>query len=120
MTLLENGDHLPASPTPFKGKLVVLIDIGSCSSTEDLLIPLKHSGRATIVGEASAGSTGQPYFEAPLPNTQLMVSTKRTDFPDGSRFEGMGIQPDHPVTLTAEDIQQGNDPALIRAEQLLT
>ncbi len=120
MTLLENGDHLPASPAPFKGKLIVLIDIGSCSSTEDLLIPLKHSGRATIVGEASAGSTGQPYFEAPLPGTLLMVSTKRTDFPDGSTFEGVGIQPDYPVSLTAKDLQQGNDPALSRAEQLLS
>ncbi|GHB27611.1 hypothetical protein GCM10007094_14930 [Pseudovibrio japonicus] len=120
MTLLTKGEIQPASLTPFKGKLVVLIDIGSCSATEDLLIPLKQSGRAVFVGEASAGSTGQPYFEAPLPGTQLMVSTKRTDFPDGSTFEGVGIQPDYPVPLTAEDLQQGNDPALIRAEQLLS
>ncbi|MFS8183547.1 S41 family peptidase [Pseudovibrio denitrificans] len=119
MQQLTNGETIPVDPEPFQGQLIVLIDVGSCSATEDLLIPLKHSGRATIIGEASAGSTGQPYFEAPLPHTQLMVSTKRTAFPDGTQFEGIGIQPDHPVIPTAEDIQQGNDPALALAQQLL-
>ncbi|WP_057464649.1 S41 family peptidase [Pseudovibrio sp. POLY-S9] len=119
MHLLTNGETFPASATPFRGKLIILIDIGSGSATEDLLIPLKHSGRATIVGEASAGSTGQPYFEAPLPETQLTISAKRTDFPDGTRFEGVGIHPDYPVMPTPEDIRQGNDPALTLAQQLL-
>ncbi|WP_109314443.1 S41 family peptidase [Pseudovibrio ascidiaceicola] len=119
MRLLTKDETFPASATPFWGELIILIDVGSGSATEDLLIPLKHSGRATIVGEASAGSTGQPYFEASLPKTQLTISAKRADFPDGTRFEGVGIQPDYPVMPTPEDIRHGNDPALMLAQQLL-
>src|SRR5208337_3600329 len=46
----------------FKGKLALLVDAGCMSSCEDFTMPFKDNGRATIVGETTAGSTGQPYM----------------------------------------------------------
>ncbi|KZL20579.1 Peptidase family S41 [Pseudovibrio axinellae] len=115
---ISDGEPVEPSATPFGGKLVVLCDVGSCSATEDLLMRLKYTGRATIVGETSAGSTGQPYFDEILPDMTVQVSTKRVCFPDGAPFEGGGVQPDYPVAMTAEDIKTGHDPVLAFAEEL--
>jgi C-terminal processing protease CtpA/Prc len=41
-------------------------------------------------------------------------------FPDGSRFEGMGIAPDLSVETTPEDLKAGRDAVLEKAVQLAT
>jgi len=46
------------------------------------------------------------------------LSTKREFFPDGSEFEGVGISPDIEVKSTIEDLRQGSDPVLRRAQEL--
>ncbi len=99
----------------YTGPLIVLSDGGCGSSCEDFLMPLKVSGRARIVGEASFGSTGQPFYFEFGNGMGFRVSTKRESFPDGSPFEGVGIQPDVEVRPTLEDLRQGADPALEKA-----
>jgi len=48
----------------------------------------------------------------------LNVSAVRHVFPDGSRFEGVGIAPDVLVETTPEDLKAGRDPVLARAIEL--
>ncbi|MDX1578104.1 MAG: hypothetical protein R3266_06450, partial [Gemmatimonadota bacterium] len=46
------------------------------------------------------------------------VSTKRAYFPDGSQFEGVGIEPHIEVVPTPDDLKAGRDPVLERAREL--
>ena len=46
-------------------------------------MPLKFSGRATVVGETTYGSSGQPYIYDFHNGMGFRVSTKRMYFPDG-------------------------------------
>jgi carboxyl-terminal processing protease len=75
-------------------------------------VPLQYSQRAVLVGEKTAGSTGNP-ISVPLPGGgTFMVVSKRELFPDGREFVGIGISPDVPVHLTQQDLLQGTDPVL--------
>lgn len=99
----------------FKGRLVILADAGCGSSCEDFVMPFKDNGRATVVGETTGGSTGQPFIYDFGNGMILFVSSVREFFPDGSEFEGVGIRPHVEVPLTAEEIKSGTDSALARA-----
>jgi carboxyl-terminal processing protease len=111
------GLNTPDKPV-YTGPLFVLSDIGCGSSCEDFLMPLKVSGRARILGEASTGSTGQPYYFEFGNGMGFRVSSKRESFPDGSPFEGVGIQPDVEVHPTLDDLRTGADPVLAKALEL--
>ncbi len=103
---VEEADSL------FTGRLAILIDAGCHSACEDFSVPFKDNGRAVFVGEATAGSSGQPYYETVEDGMRLAVGTKREYFPDGSRFEGVGVMPDIEVLPTAAELQAGRDPEL--------
>ena len=109
----------PASKDAFKGKLALLADAGCFSACEDFTMPFKDNGRALIVGETTGGSTGQPYTLDLGDGMTVLVGAKREMFPDGSRFEGVGIKPDVEIAPTAEDIRQGKDVVLEAARKRL-
>jgi carboxyl-terminal processing protease len=103
----------------YTGPLVILIDEGCHSACEDFVVPFKDNRRATLVGEATAGSSGQPYVTGLGEGMLVAIGAKREYFPDGSRFEGVGITPDERVLPTAESLAAGRDPELERAIELL-
>lgn len=103
----------------FTGRLAILVDAGCHSACEDFAMPFKDNGRAVLIGEPTAGSSGQPYYEDLGDGMRLAVGTKREFFPDGSRFEGVGIAPDLLVLPTAIEIKSGRDPELERALEAL-
>ena len=110
---LQKPDH-----PVYTGKLIVLTD-GVCGSAcEDFVMPLKVSGRAIVVGEATQGSSGQPYLHAFGNGMSFRVGAKRMSFGDGAPFEGVGIQPDVEVIATPEQLRAGADPVLDRAIEL--
>jgi C-terminal processing protease CtpA/Prc len=49
-----------ADRSRYSRPVYVLISARTCSAAEDFLIPLKVQKRATLVGEATCGSSGQP------------------------------------------------------------
>jgi carboxyl-terminal processing protease len=102
----------------YAGKLLLLIDRFSCSACEDFVMPFKDNGRATLVGEATEGSSGQPYFLNLGNGMSLMVGAARHSFPDGSPFEGVGILPTIPVELHLTDLQNAIDPVLQKAREI--
>lgn len=75
-------------------------------------MPFKQSGRATIVGSCSRGSTGQPYLYRFDNGMSFRVSTKRVYLPDGSPFEGVGILPDVTIEPTVADLKEDRDVVL--------
>lgn len=111
---IESGPAIiePRQGKRYSGPLVVLTGPGTFSAAEDFLVPLKYSGRAVLVGETTAGSTGNP-ISVPLPGGgTFMVVSKRDMFPDGQEFVGIGISPDVPVRPTQQDLLQATDPVL--------
>lgn len=108
----------PPNDPVYTGPLFVLTDGGCASACEDFVMPLRFNGRATVIGERTSGSTGQPYMHGFDEQMSFRVSTKRAYFPDGSQFEGVGIQPNIELVPTAADLRAGRDPVLERAEAL--
>ena len=52
-----------------------------------------------MIGQTTYGSTGQPiYFD--LPNGgRFRVCTRKSTYPDGKKFVGVGIKPDIEIEL---------------------
>lgn len=74
--------------------IAILIGNSTASAAEDFLIGMDYLKRATLIGEKTYGSTGQPIFFE-LPNGGLCrICTRRCTYPDGRKFVGLGIKPD--------------------------
>lgn len=117
----HEGDHgtiEPRGETPFLRPVVVLIGPNTYSAAEDFLVPIKASGRATLIGEATGGSTGQPLFFN-VYGARVAICVKWDRFPDGTDFVGVGVQPDIKISLTKKDVREGSDPALKKAISFL-
>lgn len=110
----------PETTEPFLGPVVVLIGPETNSAAEDFVVPLHASGRATIVGRKSRGSTGQPLQFRFLDGKIFgRVCTKRDQYPDGREFVGTGIIPDVEVHPTPNDIAAGRDVVLEKGLEVL-
>jgi carboxyl-terminal processing protease len=98
---------------------VVLTDRACASACEDFVMPLKTTGRATLIGETTFGSSGQPFLYDFGNGMSFRVSTKRMYLPDGSEFEGVGIRADIEVAPTIDDVRSRRDVVLLKAIELI-
>jgi C-terminal processing protease CtpA/Prc len=67
-----------------------------------------------LVGEKTAGSTGNPLRVSLPGGGNFRVVTVKCVYPDGREFVGTGIQPDVEVYPTQQDIYDGYDRVLAR------
>jgi hypothetical protein len=99
----EEGDKMvathsaiPAAATPLRhAKVYLLVSNKTASAAEHFALALKSSGRATLIGEATAGANhfggGQPLNE----HFAVWMPVGRTyDIRTGQDWEGTGIAPD--------------------------
>jgi hypothetical protein len=106
-------------PNPFKGELVVLTDGGTFGTGSDVAAILHRYERATFVGEETGGvydgSTIGTVEMIRLPNSDLSANFPNLDFElyggDPNLF-GLGVQPDHPMAQSIEDLVAGKDTVL--------
>ncbi len=104
----------PGKPV-YTGKLIVLIDQNCASACEDFVMPLKATKRATLIGDTTYGSSGQPKSIDFGNGMSMRIGAKRMLFGDDSKFEGVGIEPDLRLVTSAEQLRRGEDPALAAA-----
>lgn len=103
----------------FDDRPVPLVDRFTGSAAEDFTMPFIDNGRATIIGERTFGSTGQPLIKSfDDGNIMVMVGAIRSFFPNGDSFEGIGITPDVEVSNRREYLYQKRDIVLERALEL--
>ena len=102
----------------YTGKVFLLVGSSVASAAEDFVVPFKTSGRGTLIGQQTYGSTGQPYHMRFDNGIWVSIGTKRAYFPDGSRYEGVGIAPDIEIFPTADDLRAGRDPVLEKAIEM--
>lgn len=103
----------------YSGKLIILTDALCASACEDFLLPFKDNHRATIIGETTLGSTGQPYIYRFDNEITIHIGAKRAFFPDGAAFEGVGIAPDIEVPVTLAALLADQDDTLEAALQYI-
>jgi carboxyl-terminal processing protease len=101
----------------YSGPIYILTSPATCSAAEDFLIPLRVQKRATVVGEPTCGSSGQP-LSFSIYGADVRVCTKWDRMPDGTEFVGIGIIPDFQVSRTREDVSTGRDAVLEAAIRL--
>jgi len=115
----EPSRVLPRGKEPYLGPVAVLIGPGTVSAAEDFLIPLRTGHRATLIGQKTAGTTGQPLMVDLPGGGRARICAKRDSYPDGTEFVGVGVIPDIEVRLTREDIALGRDAVLEAAIKTL-
>lgn len=105
----------PESPI-YHGKVFVLTDGGCASACEGFVMTMKSSQRAVILGEPTFGINGNR-SEVGFPEEEMWfgVGTEDARWPDGSKFEGIGVIPDISISLTQEELVSGKDAVLEKA-----
>ena len=97
---------------PFLGRVVILSDHGTGSTSELFAAGLQELGRAKVVGDTTAGAVLPSVFEV-LPTGwtfQYVISDYRS--PKNILIEGRGVQPDIKVATTRGDLLAGRDAQL--------
>jgi carboxyl-terminal processing protease len=97
---------------PYTGKLAILVDGGSASTTEILAQGLKDLGRARIFGTRTEGAALlSDFIELPDGDRFQYPEANYTSF-KGRVLEGNGVEPDVVVAPTIAALLAGHDPAL--------
>lgn len=95
----------------FDGPLVLLTSRKTVSAAEDFTAFFKSTGRATVIGTPTCGTTGTPLLKGLYCGT-LRVCSVGYQLKDGTEFLGCGIQPDVYADETAASVEQGKDTVL--------
>jgi uncharacterized protein (TIGR03435 family) len=118
------GIQQPAAPH-FGGKVVVLMNGGSFSTTCEFLSTLHNHGSATFVGEETAGgyygNSSGAAASAVLPNSKLILPVQLVGYYlaiEGDALGAHGIRPDHHVEYSIDDVLAGRDRAMEMALRL--
>ncbi|NHK30540.1 MAG: S41 family peptidase [Asgard group archaeon] len=109
----------PSKGKKYLGPLVILTSNLTASAAEDFIVPLKYANRATIVGDVTAGTTGNPISFILPGGYNFRVCSVITTFPDGEEFVGIGIKPDIALKATKKDIYDQRDIVLAKAKEML-
>jgi C-terminal processing protease CtpA/Prc len=106
---------------PFTGKLIVLVDGGSASSSELLAKVVQLEKRGLVLGDRTAGAVmeAKQYTDSQAVDSKIFygfsVSHANLIMSDGKSLEGTGVMPDQLVLPSAEDLAAGRDPVLSHA-----
>ncbi len=118
------GIQQPRKPT-FAGKVLVLMNGHSVSTTAEFLSLAHHHHRAEFIGEeaggAYQGNTSGVVAAVTLPNTKLIVYVPLVAYylaVDGNKPAAHGVLPDHPVRYHVKELLECTDKELALALEL--
>jgi C-terminal processing protease CtpA/Prc len=111
--------HYPECPLILTQPVVILENAATGSSSENLLINFDNINRATIVGVASYGTTGNPLFVDLPGGGRARICTRRYTYPNGKEFINIGIEPHIHADLTLDDLLIGKDSVLDKGLKVL-
>ncbi len=118
LTYRESFFELAPLQPRLTAKTVFLIDASAISQSETDLDWVEHYHLGELVGEATAGTTGNinPFT---LPgNFRIVWTGLRVLKQDGSRFHGVGIRPTIPTSRTRQGIAEGRDELLLQGIEI--
>lgn len=116
MLVDPNGKRLSSPPPLLRGRIVVLQGPACLSSNESFLLMMRHGGAATLMGETSGGSSGNPKPHDLGNGVTLFLPSWEDMEPNGHVIEGIGVQPDVEASF---DSRAARDSVIDRAAALL-
>lgn len=115
----DSNYELACESGAFQGPISWLVSNKTVSAAENFSQMLVGRDNVSVFGQQSAATNGNITL-AFLPGGLFIYFTgMRILNPDESVFHGVGIQPDTPVDVTAQDFADGRDPELEAAVQAL-
>lgn len=93
----------------FLGKVVVLTDYATGSTSEVFAAGLQETGRAKIIGERSAGAVLPSLFEKLPSGAIFQYAIADYKSPKKILIEGRGVIPDKDVKLTRQSLLENKD-----------
>lgn len=99
----------------FLGRVAVLVDEASVSTSEVFAFGLQELGRVRVFGQPTPGAALPSMFTA-LPNgDSLQMALGDFKTPNGVSLEGRGVVPDEIVSVSPVDLSKGRDTVLLAA-----
>ncbi len=98
---------------------IILIDQGSASASEILAGALRDNLKVKLVGMKSFGKGSVQELEQMRGGTSIKVTVAKWLTPSGHSIMEAGLEPDVTVEVTADDVNNGQDPQLNKALEML-
>lgn len=108
---------------PYGGPVVVIVDGTVRSAAETGSGMFKEDGRGYMIGESPTAGMSSSKTTIELPSRlfalYVSVASNKGRFNDGKGIEGIGVIPHEIVAFEAEDLAEGIDTLVARADELL-
>lgn len=118
---IDNKEMSPVDNS-YKGKIVLLTSPITFSAAESFVIDMKENGNTVLIGEPTAGDTGNKprTFKTSNGICFRIPTASPSVSPKGFPLEGIGIKPNYFVSQTVSDFINNKDTQLEFAKQYLT
>ena len=98
---------------------VILINQGSASGSEILAGALRDNRGIKLIGEQSFGKGSVQELERLKGGSSLKITVAKWLTPKGDLITDVGLEPDIKVEITEEDYEEGRDPQLDKAIEVI-
>ena len=99
--------------------VVCLINKGSASGAEIMVGALRDNRDTTVIGEDSFGKGSIQELVTLRDGSNLKITIAKWLTPNGQSISEVGIEPDIKIEMTEEDFQEGRDPQLDKAIEII-
>lgn len=106
---------VPGNPTPYAGKIVVIVDEQTQSAAEYTTMMLRKFPDCTVIGSHTAGADGNITYLRSALDMRFGWTSLGVFYPDGSPTQRIGIVPDVAAHPTIEGIRHHRDYVLEQA-----
>lgn len=107
------------SPVLLGFPMVALVNQGSASASEILAGALRENRGINLIGEKTFGKGSVQELERLRGDSSLKITVAKWLLPSGYSINERGIEPDIKVEMTPEDYDEGKDPQLEKAIEIL-
>ena len=99
--------------------IVCLINQGSASASEILAGALRDNREIILIGERSFGKGSVQELTSLRDGSNLKITIAKWLTPKGELITDVGLEPDIKIEMTEEDYQEGRDPQLEKAMEII-
>lgn len=99
--------------------VVILVNGGSASASEILAGALRDNLSVPLIGNTTFGKGTVQQLKTLSDGSTLKMSIAEWITPAGDIISGEGLDPDHEVDLSEQDIEAGTDPQLDKALEIM-
>lgn len=109
----------PSDKWRFLNPVLVLSNRKTGSTGEVIVLMMKVIPHVTVVGDTTAGLGSTPILRELQNDWNYSLSTTISLTADKKKYEGVGVAPDIYVSMNEQDIQNGIDPILEKALEII-